>query len=235
MAVSRCMPGMQTKLHAVFNNAGEYKGIASNYSGWGFSGMHFKAIATDQAGFDGWVETARSSGATLDRARYLELEAPSQNEKPTGFADVDPLLFARIVNMCVEQGKICMAEMHALDAAGGTGLAGTMNVTRLTYDKHGRRGTRDPVLGWAGLGAIRRHRLLHPPRGGTDVCRSADDAIGARRSGAAARAGDGAAAPLPPVAGKRPNAACPRCRATPRERWGERTSIRSSCRTPPCS
>jgi cytochrome o ubiquinol oxidase subunit II len=142
------MPGMQTKLHGVFNNAGEYKGIASNYSGWGFSGMHFKAIATDQAGFDSWVQTARTSGEKLDRARYLALEAPTQNVKPMGFAEIDPLLFARIVNMCVEEGKICMAEMMALDAKGGTGLAGTMNVTQLTYDKHGRRGTRNPVLGW---------------------------------------------------------------------------------------
>ena len=142
------MPGMQTKLHGVFNNAGEYKGIASNYSGWGFSGMHFKAIATDQAGFDGWVQAARDSGATLDRPRYLELEAPSENVAAMTFAQIDPLLFPRIVNMCVEPGKICMAEMHALDAAGGTGLAGTMNMTQLTYDKHGRRGTREPVLGW---------------------------------------------------------------------------------------
>ena len=142
------MPGMQTKLHSVFNNAGEYRGIASNYSGWGFSGMHFNAIATDQAGFDGWIEQARAAGGNLDRNRYLELETPSENVRPMHFAEVDPLLFARIVNMCVEPGKICMAEMHALDAAGGTGLAGTMNVTELTYDKHGRRGTRAPVLGW---------------------------------------------------------------------------------------
>lgn len=142
------MPGMQTKLHAVFNYPGEYKGIASNYSGWGFSGMHFQAIATDQAGYEAWVEQARAAGGDLDRNRYLELEAPSENVKPMHFGKVDPLLFARIVNMCVEPGKICMAEMHALDAAGGTGLAGTMNVTQLTYDKHGRRGTRAPVLGW---------------------------------------------------------------------------------------
>ena len=142
------MPGMQTKLHGVFNNAGQYRGIASNYSGWGFSGMHFKAIATDQAGFDDWVAKARAAGGTLDRPRYLELEAPSENVAAMTFAQIDPLLFPRIVNMCVEPGKICMAEMMALDAQGGTGLAGTMNVTQLTYDKHERRGARLPVLGW---------------------------------------------------------------------------------------
>ncbi|MDQ7263456.1 ubiquinol oxidase subunit II [Paracoccus sp. PS-1] len=142
------MPGMETKLNGVFNHPGEYKGIASHYSGHGFSGMHFKALATDEAGFDAWVEKARASGGSLDRPRYLELEAPSENVPPMSFAEVDPQLFQRIVNMCVEPGKICMAEMMALDAQGGTGLAGTMNVTRLTYDKHQRRGTRAPVLGW---------------------------------------------------------------------------------------
>ncbi|UFM66738.1 ubiquinol oxidase subunit II [Paracoccus sp. MA] len=142
------MPGMETKLNGVFNHPGEYKGIASHYSGHGFSGMHFKALATDEAGFDAWVEKARASGGTLDRPRYLELEAPSENVPPMSFAEVDPQLFQRIVNMCVEPGKICMAEMMALDAQGGTGLAGTMNMTQLTYDKHQRRGTRAPVLGW---------------------------------------------------------------------------------------
>jgi len=142
------MPGMETRLNGVFNHPGEYKGIASHYSGHGFSGMHFKALATDEAGFDAWVEKARASGGTLDRPRYLELEAPSENVPPMSFAEVDPQLFQRIVNMCVEPGKICMAEMMALDAQGGTGLAGTMNVTQLTYDKHQRRGTRAPVLGW---------------------------------------------------------------------------------------
>ncbi|MFC3568150.1 ubiquinol oxidase subunit II [Paracoccus simplex] len=142
------MPGMQTKLHGVFNNPGEYKGIASHYSGHGFSGMHFKALATDQAGFDAWIAKAREAGGTLDRPRYLELEAPSENVPPMTFAEVDPQLYPRIVNMCVEPGKICMAEMMALDAQGGTGLAGTMNVTALTYDKHQRRGARAPVLGW---------------------------------------------------------------------------------------
>lgn len=142
------MPGMETTLHGVMNQPGSYKGIASHYSGAGFSGMHFAAHATDEAGFDEWVQTLRAGGEMLDRARYLELEAPSQNVAPMGFAQVDPHLFPRIVNMCVEDGKMCMAEMMAVDAEGGAGLAGTMNMAALTYDKFERRGTRAPVLGW---------------------------------------------------------------------------------------
>ncbi|SMO42806.1 ubiquinol oxidase subunit II [Paracoccus laeviglucosivorans] len=141
------MPGMETKLHGVFNNPGEYQGLASHYSGAGFSGMRFKAHAVDQAGFDAWVDEARASGANLDRAKFLELEAPSENVKPTPFAEVDPELFDRVVNMCVEEGKICMAEMMALDAQGGTGLAGTINMAQLTHDKETRRGVARPVFG----------------------------------------------------------------------------------------
>jgi cytochrome o ubiquinol oxidase subunit II len=142
------MPGMQTTLHGVFNEEGTFQGLASHYSGAGFSGMRFKANATDAAAFEAWVEEARSGSAKLDRAKYLELERPSENVKPEVFASIDPQLFPRVVNMCVEEGKICMAEMMALDAQGGTGLAGTVNMSALIHDKHERRGAREPVFGW---------------------------------------------------------------------------------------
>ena len=35
------MPGMETKLQAVINKPGEFQGFSANYSGEGFSGMHF--------------------------------------------------------------------------------------------------------------------------------------------------------------------------------------------------
>ncbi|MTE00398.1 ubiquinol oxidase subunit II [Paracoccus sp. YIM 132242] len=139
------MPGMQTTLHGVFNQAGEYQGLASHYSGHGFSGMRFKAHALDGAGFDEWVAQAQASGETLDRARYLELEKPSENVPPMAFAQVDPQLFSRVVNMCVEEGRMCMAEMMALDAQGGMGLPGIANVAALADAD--APGTARPILG----------------------------------------------------------------------------------------
>ncbi|WEF23926.1 ubiquinol oxidase subunit II [Paracoccus sp. S3-43] len=138
------MPGMQTTLHGVFNDPGEYQGLASHYSGHGFSGMRFKAHALDDAGFEDWVAQAAGSGETLDRARYLELEKPSENVPPMTFAQVDPQLFSRVVNICVEEGRMCMAEMMALDAQGGLGLPGIANVAALSDPG---RGTPRPVLG----------------------------------------------------------------------------------------
>ncbi len=141
------MPGMETTLHGVMNKPGEYQGLASHYSGAGFSGMRFKTLAMEGAGFDDWVAGLRDSGETLDRARYLELEKPTENVPPTAFAQVDPQLFRRAVNMCVEDGKMCMAEMMAIDAQGGLGLSGIVNVAALNAERQGQRGTPLPVLG----------------------------------------------------------------------------------------
>ncbi|MCZ0960453.1 ubiquinol oxidase subunit II [Paracoccus benzoatiresistens] len=139
------MPGMQTTLHGVFNHPGEYQGLASHYSGAGFSGMRFKAVALDDAGFDDWIAQAAAGGETLDRGRYLELEKPSENVAPMTFAEVDPQLFSRVVNMCVEENRMCMAEMMAYDAQGGLGLPGIANVAALADDD--APGTARPVLG----------------------------------------------------------------------------------------
>jgi cytochrome o ubiquinol oxidase subunit 2 len=50
------MPGMETKLHAVFNQEGAFKGISAHYSGAGFSQMHFATRAvSDQQFASGWT------------------------------------------------------------------------------------------------------------------------------------------------------------------------------------
>ncbi len=43
------MPSMQTKLHLIANQEGDFAGISANYSGQGFAQMRFKAHAFDQA------------------------------------------------------------------------------------------------------------------------------------------------------------------------------------------
>jgi cytochrome o ubiquinol oxidase subunit 2 len=121
------MPGMESQLNAVMNLPGSYDGFSTNYSGAGFSGMRFTFEAVDQPGFDLWIAKARIEGQpTLGRAEYLELAKPSENVPPSSFSDVDPDLFRRIVNRCVEEGRLCIDQMAALDARGGTGLAGTL-------------------------------------------------------------------------------------------------------------
>ncbi len=132
------MPGMKTQLHAVINRPGVYKGISANYSGAGFSGMHFAFHGTSETDFDAWVETARQADGRLDRATYLDLERPSENVPVSYFADVDPELFDAVVNMCVDPTKMCMKDMMAIDADGGLGLAGARNTLPVAAEN--RRG-----------------------------------------------------------------------------------------------
>ncbi|MET0518185.1 MAG: ubiquinol oxidase subunit II [Burkholderiaceae bacterium] len=115
------MPGMQTQLHAVINKAGVYDGFSANFSGAGFSHMRFKFHGLSDADFQQWVAAAKTQAQTLGRADYLKLEQPSEREPVRRYAGYADGLYDAILNRCVEQGKMCMAQMTAIDAAGGLG------------------------------------------------------------------------------------------------------------------
>jgi cytochrome o ubiquinol oxidase subunit 2 len=128
------MPGMQTKLHAVINKAGEYEGFSANYSGAGFSHMRFKFHGVDPAGFDQWIAKVKSQGTALNRDTYLKLEKPSEKEPVRYYATADKGLFQEVLNLCAEPGKMCMSEMMHIDHMGGAGKESTENREKLLYD-----------------------------------------------------------------------------------------------------
>jgi cytochrome o ubiquinol oxidase subunit 2 len=101
------MAGMQTKLHLIGNEAGEYKGISSSYSGQGFSGMKFTAIVTPTEGdFDQWVAKVKQSPNTLNATSdFNKLAEPSENNPVEYFSSVRPNLFKETI------GKF-MGDMH---------------------------------------------------------------------------------------------------------------------------
>ena len=117
------MPSMQTELNAVINQPGVYHGMASHYSGSGFSGMTFKFHGLGDDEFAQWVAKAKAGGKTLDRAGYMKLVTPSERDPVQYFAAVEPDLYDRILNRCVEDGKMCMHHMMAIDANGGRAYA----------------------------------------------------------------------------------------------------------------
>ena len=120
------MAGMETKLHAVINEEGVFDGFSGNYSGEGFSHMRFKFHGLSQDGFDAWVDNVKADENLLGRSQYLELEKPSIKEPVRYFSSVDPELYNAILNMCVDQSKMCMNEMMHIDENGGGGLAGKL-------------------------------------------------------------------------------------------------------------
>ncbi|MDD3765177.1 MAG: ubiquinol oxidase subunit II [Nevskiales bacterium] len=133
------MPGMQTKLHAIINAAGDYEGFSANYSGHGFSHMRFRFAGMSGADFDAWVDTVRGSELALSRDEYLRLEQPSEREPVRHYGSAAPDLFDAVVNLCVEPNKMCMHDMMAIDENGGLGMAGIYNVKHLSYDGERRR------------------------------------------------------------------------------------------------
>lgn len=142
------MAGMQTKLHAVINEAGTYKGFSANYSGAGFSGMHFQFHGLDNSAFDQWVAKVRQSDQELSRVNYLQLEAPSEREPVRHYGTVAAGLYDAILNRCVEPNRMCMRDMMAIDKQGGLGLPGTINLAKLddvTRERLGLQQVRERV------------------------------------------------------------------------------------------
>ncbi len=171
------MPGMETKLHAVLNRPGTYEGFSANFSGAGFSHMRFQAKGLSDTDFATWIDTARTSSATLDRAAYLKLEKPSEKEPVRRFANVDAGLFDAVVNMCVAPGAMCMKDMMAIDQQGGghsgehDGKQGEMSMmpsrdaSQLAYDKAMARGVSPDAAQKmvAALCAPKAGRAARPP------------------------------------------------------------------------
>ncbi len=138
------MPGMETALYAVMDKTGSFDGFSANYSGAGFSGMHFPFESLASEDFDKWIAKAKAGGGALNRDEYLQLEKPSENEPAKSYASVAPDLFNAIINECVEPGKMCLSQMAEIDEQGGLGLDGIKNVFPLQYDKEARRGAFGP-------------------------------------------------------------------------------------------
>jgi cytochrome o ubiquinol oxidase subunit 2 len=107
------MGGMETKLHLIANEPGTYAGLSSNYSGAGFSGMRFKAIATSDADFKTWVEKARASNNPLTPESYQTLLVPSENVPVSYYSSVPTGMFDNIIHST-------MSKIAGLDPANCT-------------------------------------------------------------------------------------------------------------------
>jgi cytochrome o ubiquinol oxidase subunit 2 len=104
------MGGMETKLHAVINEAGVYDGFSANYSGAGFNGMRFKFHGMPEDDFEQWVAKVKADGDILSRSVYKELAKPSEYNPVQYYSAVEPELYESILNRCVEPGTPCMKD-----------------------------------------------------------------------------------------------------------------------------
>ena len=92
------MAGMVNTLHLIANEPGTYQGISSNYSGAGFSGMKFTAIATaTPEEFNQWVKKVKQSPLTLKQDTFDALTKASHNNPVEYFSTVQADLYKNIV------------------------------------------------------------------------------------------------------------------------------------------
>ena len=91
------MPGMATRLNLMADHPGDYPGFSSQFSGSGFSDMHFLVHAVPASEFNLWLARTQSAGPKLDDSSYCELAQASANAPLQAYGSVDPQLFERIV------------------------------------------------------------------------------------------------------------------------------------------
>ena len=98
------MNGMVTQLHLQADRPGEYYGLSTQFSGDGFSDMHFIARALPPDQFRQWLAQARRTGPVLDGDAYSRLSEQSANLRPFTYRDVAPGLFRAVASQQLAPG-----------------------------------------------------------------------------------------------------------------------------------
>jgi cytochrome o ubiquinol oxidase subunit II len=91
------MNRMATQLSLQADDAGDYYGESAQFSGDGFSEMHFLVHAVSADEFGRWLSATRQSGAALDAASYAGLARQSHDVQPFTYRSVEAGLFDAVV------------------------------------------------------------------------------------------------------------------------------------------
>jgi cytochrome o ubiquinol oxidase subunit 2 len=91
------MAGMITHLHLLADDPGTYRGFSAQFSGEGFSDMHFDAEVVTGEKFAQWIEAARGAGPELNATTYANLAKPTATVAPFTYRSVEPGLFENIL------------------------------------------------------------------------------------------------------------------------------------------
>ena len=104
------MGAMTTHLQLQANKPGTYEGRSFNFSGDGFSDMHFLVHAVSPGQFTAWVKI-RVAGPALDTRSYAELESRAA-VPPFTYGSVSSGLFETIVSADMPVGLCHIAELN---------------------------------------------------------------------------------------------------------------------------
>jgi cytochrome o ubiquinol oxidase subunit 2 len=113
------MAGMTSQLNLQADEDGTYAGISAQFSGDGFSDMHFDVHALPAADYVKWIADAKGGGAALDKNAYAELVKPSENVAPTTYRSVENGLFDAIVDGSAPQAPASSYSLEGKPSGGG--------------------------------------------------------------------------------------------------------------------
>ena len=91
------MAGMVSHLELRADDPGTYRGMSAQFSGDGFSDMHFNVDAVSAEQFAQWVDLARRAGSELNAKTYADLAKPSEAVVPFTYRGVAPDFFSSIL------------------------------------------------------------------------------------------------------------------------------------------
>jgi cytochrome o ubiquinol oxidase subunit 2 len=92
------MTGMKTQLNLMADTPGIYRGLATNYTGVGFAGMHFTTEVTSPEAFTTWVNSVKKTDGVLTSTIFWNELVPKSIDDPVrSFAQVDEGLFDSII------------------------------------------------------------------------------------------------------------------------------------------
>lgn len=95
------MNGMESHLHLKATRPGLYPGLATQFSGEGFSDMKFLVKVVSDQEYRAWLSETMKSEEVLNEKNYLELALRRSVEKPRTFGSVDPTLFRMISSRAI--------------------------------------------------------------------------------------------------------------------------------------
>jgi cytochrome o ubiquinol oxidase subunit 2 len=108
------MQGMETKIHLIAEKPGEFDGYSSNYSGHGFSGMHFKVNAGSEEEFQTWIQEIKEYGTSLTKELYYSnLLPPTKNNKVEYYSKFDETLFEHILKKYLMSHDMSHGKEHS--------------------------------------------------------------------------------------------------------------------------
>lgn len=92
------MSGMQTRLHLMANEKGEFTGQNQEFSGKGYKNMHFKVKSVSEESFKKWINQAKNSSDTLNQNSFNQLSQPDTTRNVFYFSSVQNSLFDFILS-----------------------------------------------------------------------------------------------------------------------------------------